>query len=74
MGITSAVTVFTQIMKPIKVYLRLKCGLLILIYIDDLMVAAMMFEECLYHKFFAIDVLARAGWVINMDKGQMPIA
>ena len=40
LGITSAVTVFTQIVKPIKVYLWLKCGLIILIYIDDLMVAA----------------------------------
>ena len=27
LGITSAVTVFTKITKPIKIYLRLKCGL-----------------------------------------------
>ena len=32
----------------------------------------MTYEECLYMKFFAVDVLARAGWVINLDKGQMP--
>ena len=61
LGITSAVTVFTKITKPIKVYLRLKCGLIILVYINDLMVAALTFEECLFNKFFAIDVLARAG-------------
>ena len=72
LGITSAVTVFTRITKPIKIYLRLKCGIILLIYIDDLMVAARTYEECLYMKFFAVDVLARAGWVINLDKGQMP--
>ena len=47
-GIKSAVTVFTRITKPFKIYFRLKCGLIILIYIDDLMVAAMTYEECLY--------------------------
>ena len=36
-GFTSAVTIFTRITKPIKIYFRLKCGLIILNYIDDLM-------------------------------------
>ena len=54
--ITSAVTVFTRITKPIKIYLRLKCGLIILIYIDNLMVPARTYDECLYMKFFAVDV------------------
>ena len=72
LGIMRAVNVFTKITKPIKVYLRLKCGLIILIYINDLMVAALPFEECFFNKFFATDMLAREGWVINVDKGQMP--
>ena len=29
-------------------------------------------EQALYIKLFVIDVLGRAGWVINLDKGQMP--
>ena len=57
LGITSAVTVFTRITTPIKIYLRLHCRLLI----DDILLGAKSFDECLYLKFVIINVLGRAG-------------
>ena len=72
MGVTSAVTVFTQVTLPIKVYLKCECGWIGLFYIDDLLSGGYSYLEGLYWKFFSIDLVGRCGWVINIDKGQFP--
>ena len=63
---------FTKFSTPIKVYLCLRCGIVILIYIIDIFSTAKSYKQALF-KLFIFDVLGRAGLVINLDKGQMPI-
>ena len=67
-----AVAVFTKFSTPIKVYLCLRCGIVILIYIIDIFSTAKSYKQAL-SKLFIFDVLGRASLVINLDKGQMPI-
>ena len=43
-----------------------------MVYIDDIGTVGKNFQACLYWKFFARDVLGRAGWVINTSKDQIP--
>ena len=38
----------------------------------DIFTTAKSYEQAPFVKLFVIDVLGRAGWVISMDKGQMP--
>ena len=52
-------------------YLCLRCGITIFIYINDIFTIAKSYEQALF-KLFILDVLGRAGLVINLDKGQMP--
>ena len=48
------------------------CGWEGIFYIDDLGTLGRSYLQCLYWKYFARDVLGRAGWVINMAKDQEP--
>ena len=57
---------------PIKVYLYLRCGIVILIYIIDIFSTAKSYKQALF-KLFICDVLGRAGLVINLDKRQILI-
>ena len=42
------------------------------IYINDVGTIGRNFQQCLYWKFFARDVLGHAGWVINTSKDEIP--
>ena len=63
MGLTSAVTIFTDVLKPVKSYLR-GLGWRGLLYIDDVISGAKGHNEASYWKCFVTDVLGRAGWCI----------
>ena len=63
---------FTKFSTPIKVYLCLRCGIVILIYIIDIFFTAKSYKQAL-SKLFIFDVLGRASLVINLGKGQMPV-
>ena len=71
LGLTSAVTIFTEILQPVTSYLR-GLGWRGQLYIDDVILCARERNESHYWRFFATDVLGRCGWVINPSKGQEP--
>ena len=71
LGLTDAVYIFTKLLLPIVKHLR-KVGWRGIIYINDIGTIGKNFQECLYWKFFARDVLGCAGWVINTSKDQIP--
>ena len=41
-------------------------------YIDDVLSGGYSYHEGLYWKFLTKDLMGRCGWVINIDKGQLP--
>ena len=41
-------------------------------YIDDVLSGGYSYHEGFYWKFFFKDLMGMAGWVINLDKGQLP--
>ena len=71
LGVSSAVSIFTQVLLPVVKYLR-GLGWRGLVYIDDSLTCERTEIEGLYWRFFAMDVFGRAGWVMNADKGQHP--
>ena len=44
-GLSTAPRIFTKVMKPVVAFIRAK-GILIIIYLDDILLAAPTFEEC----------------------------
>ena len=71
LGLTSAVTIFTEILAPVTSYLR-SLGWRGQLYIDDVISCAASKNESHYWRIFSTDVLGRCGWVINPSKGQDP--
>ena len=71
LGLTSAVTIFTEVLQPVTSYLR-GLGWRGQMYIDNIISGAPNLNEGHYWQFFATDVLGRCGWCINPSKGQEP--
>ena len=71
LGLTSAVTIFTEILQPVTRYLR---GLewRSQMYIDDIISGAHELNESTYWGFVVSYILGRCGWCINPLKGQEP--
>ena len=63
--------IFTKLLLPVVKHLR-SCGWDCIFYIDDSGKLGRSHLEWLYWKYFARDVLGRAGWVINTVKDQEP--
>ena len=57
-------------MKPVVAFIRSK-GILIIIYLDDILLAARTYHECLCQTNFAIDLLESLGFRINREKSQL---
>ena len=55
-GLSTAPRIFTKVMKPVVAFIRAK-GILIIIYLDDILLAAPTFEECNRNTLFVIDLL-----------------
>ena len=71
LGISDAIFLFTAMLRPIRVYLA-KHGVIILIYIDDVLVVASSRLECEAKTSFTLDVLAKSGWVVSPSKAVGP--
>ena len=57
-------------MKPVVAFIHSK-GILIIIYLDDILLAARTYHECLCQTNFAIDLLESLGFRINREKSQL---
>ena len=62
---------FTILIRPVVAYLR-TIGWVGLLYIDDLGTKNNALLECCYYRFMAKDIMGRAGFVFNEDKGKEP--
>ena len=71
LGVSDAVFIFTTMLKLIRCYLASK-GVPNCIYIDDLMVLGRCLEDCVANNAFALEVLAKAGWVVSPSKATGP--
>ena len=60
LGISDAVFLFTAMLRPIRVYLA-KRGVIILIYIDDVLVVGANRLTCEANTALTLDVLAKSG-------------
>ena len=66
-GLTSAPWAFSRVLKPIKKLLRLQ-GIQVSSFLDDFLILAHSFQECLNHTAKVIDLLQRLGFRINWEK------
>ena len=62
--------IFTKVMKPVVAFIRAR-GILIIIYLDDILLAAPTFEECNRNTLFVIDLLESLGFHINREKSEL---
>ena len=69
-GLNTAPRIFSRCMKPVVAFIRLK-GILIIIYLDDILLAAQTYHECHCQTNFAIDLLESLGFRINCEKRQL---
>ena len=67
---STASRIFTKVKKPVAAFIRAK-GILISIYLDDILLAAPTFEECNRNNSFVIDLLESLGFRINREKGEL---
>ena len=65
--LSTAPRIFTKVMKPVVAFIRAK-GILIIIYLDDILLAAPTFEECNRNTLFVIDLLESLGFVLTGKK------
>ena len=67
-GISTAPQVFSKILKPVIALLRTRGICLIIIYLDDLFIAAGTYIGCLSHTKQAVSLLESPGFRINYEK------
>ena len=69
-GLSSAPFVFTKILKPAISKLR-SLGILLVIYLDDILIFGHNYLECLKNLNLAISLLKKLGFIINYKKSQL---
>ena len=69
-GLNTVPRIFSICMKPVVAFIRLK-GIMIIIYLDDILLAARTYHECLCQTNFATDLLESLGFRINREKSQL---
>ena len=67
MGLTDSPRVFTHVTKVIQSFLR-KRQISIVMYIDDILIVAVTFEECEYKLAVVLNLLRRLGFLLNIKK------
>ena len=67
LGIKNTVYIFTHLLRPVIQCMR-NVGWRGSIYIDDIDTLACTYPECQYWRFWAMDVMAHAGWVFSESK------
>ena len=71
LGVKDAVFLFTLILKPIRVYLA-NLGVPSLIYLDDILASGDNEEKAIANREILLDTLAKAGFVVSLDKTKGP--
>ena len=66
-GLAIAPRVFTRLTRPLIAIARMR-GVKLIIYIDDIVIVARTFEECLQHRDIVLYLLENAGFLINWKK------
>ena len=66
-GISTAPRVFSKILKPVIALLRTR-GMCLIIYLNDLLIAAGTYTDCLNHTKQVISLLESLGFRINYEK------
>lgn len=69
-GLSIAPFVFTKLMKPVVAHLRNQ-GLLLVVYLYDLLFVNNSFNSCLESTATAVHVFDRLGIVINKEKSSL---
>jgi len=69
-GLCTAPRIFTKIMKPVITHLR-ELGIVLVIYLDDILCIGRTFKICETHTAVIMDVLSSIGFVINREKSQL---
>ena len=70
-GLGASPRVFTKTLKAVVKYLRITFNLLILAYLDDFLIQAATYEECLLHTELAVLVFQCLGFEVNFSKSSM---
>lgn len=69
-GLSLAPFVFTKLMKPVIASLRSR-GLLLVVYLDDIICIASTYEDCQYCVSETVNILESLGFVINLSKSKL---
>ncbi|CAD6227235.1 GSCOCG00006046001-RA-CDS, partial [Cotesia congregata] len=69
-GLCISPYIFTKIMKPVMNYLR-RQGILLIIYLDDILIMDLLYERCLRNINKVIKILERLGLIINYNKSSL---
>ena len=69
-GLSSAPWTFTRVMKPIKVWLRLR-NIRVSSFLDDFLILASSFRKAIEHTSMLIDLLQKLGFRINWGKSSL---
>ena len=70
-GLGASPRVFTKTLKVVVKYLRMTFDMLILAYLDDFLIQAPTYEECLLHTELAVLVFQCLGFEVNYSKSSM---
>ena len=70
-GLGASPRVFTKTLKVVVTYLRIMFNMLILAYLDDFLIQAPTYEECLLHTEIAVLVFQCLGFEVNYSKSSM---
>ena len=66
-GLSTAPRVFTKLLKPVVTYLR-ECGVILVIYLDDILLISRTYVECLQDVKLTTTLLESLGFVINIKR------
>ena len=69
-GLNIAPFIFTKMLKPVVSYLR-ELGLLSVIYLDDILLLADTYDECLRNVTLSKSLLQDLGFIINYEKSDL---
>ena len=70
-GLKCSPRVVTKLLKPVMAFLRATWGILISIYMDDMLLQAASREEAYHHAQIVILVLLCLGWELNWEKSSL---
>ena len=66
-GLNAAPRIFSKCMKPVVAFICSK-GILTIIYVDDILLVAPTYDECLHQTNFVIELSESLGFCINREK------